>query len=120
MSLITTFARYDANNYQDLNHRANQNKAAYRAKLKEWMEFHTVQEIADANNARKLLRRRLDRGSVFRLLQDDRAPSRPKGAYLRFSADRFASGDLKGLSIPEAGKLVSEEWKDLSAAEKEV
>jgi hypothetical protein len=37
-----------------------------------------------------------------------------------FLQDRVASGDMNGMKIPEIGKLVAREFKDMSAAQKKV
>lgn len=56
----------------------------------------------------------------LRKIPDDRQLGRPTPAYVRFHMERYASGDFKNISIGEGAKLVSSEWKALSANEKKV
>ncbi len=44
----------------------------------------------------------------------------PVTAYALFSKARWAAGDLQGKLVPEASKLVANDWKELSAAERKV
>jgi plasmid replication initiation protein len=37
-----------------------------------------------------------------------------------FTKERWASGDMKGISVVDANKALNNEWKTLSAAEKKV
>jgi hypothetical protein len=56
----------------------------------------------------------------LRKLDDDRQVKRPATGYVRFATERSTSGDFKSIPLSEKAKLVGEEWKALSAAEKEV
>jgi hypothetical protein len=51
---------------------------------------------------------------------DDRHVKQTPVPFALFVKDRFASGDFKNISPPEGMKLISQEWKSLSAAEKQV
>ena len=53
-------------------------------------------------------------------LHDHRQVKGIMPAYAVFNAERFATGDFKGLKVPEAGKLIGREWKGLSADAKKV
>lgn len=55
-----------------------------------------------------------------RLVDDRVGKSPPRSSYLRFFVERMQSGDFKGIRIPEASKLVANEWKALSDGEKKV
>lgn len=101
------------------NHTANQNKASNEVAYKQWIESHTPDEIYTANNARKLLKRKVP-GSVYPSLQDARIPKRPVQAHLFFGADKQASGDFKGLKPTEAVSLSAKEWASLSPSERKV
>ena len=52
-------------------------------------------------------------------IHDDRQVHRPRTSYLAFFQDRYATGDFKGLKVPEAAKLAGREWKALSATEQQ-
>ena len=39
---------------------------------------------------------------------------------MQFSRERYASGDLKHMSIKDAGRLIGNEWKSLTDAERKV
>lgn len=41
-------------------------------------------------------------------------------AYAQFTKARWASGDLRGVPIVDAAKLIAEEWKALPEAQKKV
>jgi hypothetical protein len=40
--------------------------------------------------------------------------------YLQFSLERRASGDFKAIALGDSSKLIGQEWKALSEAEKQV
>lgn len=106
---------------QELNHAANASKESGEIAHKEWVESHTPQEIVDANNARKLLRRRLNSPRKYHLIRDERIPKRPTSALLLFTKAKHASGDLKGVGdFKTTSALVVEDWKSLSEAERKV
>jgi hypothetical protein len=52
-------------------------------------------------------------------IHDDRDKRGPTG-YMKFVSERWASGDMKGLTPPESSKLISREWKALNESEKKV
>jgi hypothetical protein len=54
------------------------------------------------------------------LIQDDRRVKSMRNGYSFFFAERHSSGDLKGMTVAESGKLVGKEWKEMSASEKKV
>ena len=80
-----------------------------------------METIVAANNARNLLRRKLNVKRKYYLIQDDRIPKRPITAYALFNKDRHASGDLRNIgSLAEKSRLVLSEWNSLSQADKQV
>lgn len=104
---------------------ANEQTAAKQAEYKAWINSHTPLQIYQANKARVQLRRKLlktkgSRGAHTEQLKDDRLPKGPVQAYIIFTAERWASGDMKGLLARESGKVIAEEWKALTAGEKKV
>jgi len=112
---------------QHYNHLANERTAAQRAEFNAWIRSHTPEQIRIANNARMNLKRRLAAGQPVKILSrnlrkldDDRQVKRPLTGFLRFSLERVASGDFTSIALGEKAKLIGEEWKALSAAEKEV
>jgi hypothetical protein len=84
---------------------------------------HTPDQIRIANNARNQLRKKLaarkGRPAYTEKLIDDRRV-RPPNAYNIFFIERYATGDMKGIKVTEAAKLIASEWKVLSEAEKKV
>ncbi|KAJ9606798.1 hypothetical protein H2200_008808 [Cladophialophora chaetospira] len=103
------------------NHEANQNKAKNEQAYKRWVQSHTPAEIKTANNARRLLTKKAKaagKKTTYRAIKDDRHVHQPMTSYTYFSKARNDSGDLNGMSISERGKLVGQEWKALTAAEK--
>lgn len=104
---------------QSYNHIANQNKTANEIALKQWIESHTPEQIRIANNARLQLKTKDLRGT-WQQIQDDRQPKQPRRALNFFTKERHASGDLKGISLSETGRLIAREWNALSASERKV
>ncbi|MCJ1336039.1 hypothetical protein MMC09_001314 [Bachmanniomyces sp. S44760] len=114
-------ARYktlSAEELESYNHIANQNKLTNQSEYRKWIESHTPEQIHQANLARRNLTRRKIKGYGYKL-QDDRLVKRPQNSYISFAADRYASGDMHGIKLVEASKLIGAEWKGLSAAEKQ-
>jgi hypothetical protein len=112
---------------QHYNHLANERSAAKRAEYDAWIHTHTPEQIRIANNARSNLKRRLAAGQPvkvrsqnLRKLEDDRQVKAPANGWIRFSTERRSSGDFKSISVTDSMKLIAEEWKALSAGEKEV
>ncbi|KAL6708450.1 hypothetical protein ACN47E_002713 [Coniothyrium glycines] len=109
------------------NHLAVEKTAARRAEYKAWIESHTPEQIADANNARIALRKR-HRASGTTLksrypantekLIDERQAKAAATPFVLFTQERWATGDLKSIKLTEAAKLIASEWKALDAAEK--
>lgn len=104
---------------------AEEQAKARAAEFKAWVHSHTPEQIYDANLARLHLRRiiRESTGKVppnTRKIIDDRHVPRPATAFARFFGERKSSGDMKGISTRESGKLISEEWKAMSESEKKV
>ena len=104
---------------QHYNHIVNQNRAKNETAYRQFIESHTPAVIRAANNARLNLRRRKVRG-FQKQLQDHRQVKSPRSSYISFYQERMATGDFRGLKMPEATKLASREWKALSEAEKKV
>ena len=99
------------------NHIANQNKAVNAKAYRQWIESHTPTVIYEANLARLRLKKL---GQSFSQLHDHRQVKGPRSSYLLFYQQRTQSGDLKGLKVSEASKLVGREWRGLSASDKKV
>jgi hypothetical protein len=104
---------------------ANEHTAAKHAEYTAWINSHTPIQIYKANKARILLRRKLPKKKGGRPahtepLKDDRLPTAPARAYTIFVAERWATGDMKGIAVREAARVIGEEWKALSAGEKKV
>ena len=53
-------------------------------------------------------------------IQDSRKVKRPVSARLVFLQDRYASGDMSGMGLGDAARLINAEWKALGAGEKQV
>lgn len=105
------------NTLKHYNHLANQNKASNETAYRQWIESHTPAIIHEANLARQHLKRL---GVSVPQLQDHRQVKGPRGSYNYFHQSRTQSGDLRGLKVPEAAKLIGREWRGLSASEKKV
>ena len=53
-------------------------------------------------------------------IKDPRLVKKPLHAAIAFSKERYDSGDMKGIALAEASKLIQREWKDLTDAQKRV
>ncbi|KAF3049870.1 hypothetical protein E8E11_010228 [Didymella keratinophila] len=109
---------------EKFNHLATERNEANIAEYHAWVKTHTVNEIRLANNARKLLRRKLagkTKGTpaYTKPIEDDRQVKLPTSAWNFFFAERQASPDFQGIAVPERAKLISAEWKALNASEKQ-
>ncbi|OAP60602.1 hypothetical protein AYL99_05604 [Fonsecaea erecta] len=103
------------------NHEATENKAKNDRAYKQWVQTHSPLEIRLANNARRQLTKKskaAGRKKQYKAIQDDRSVHRPRNAYAFFFKERNDSGDLRGMTVGERGKLIGQEWKKLSAADK--
>lgn len=91
------------------------------------MASYTPEQIRQANNARKQLKRKSktatgkkSSGRGLSPIRDERQIKRPNSAYFKFGIERRESGDFKGIPLGEAAKLITKEWNELGAGEKKV
>ncbi|KAI0200092.1 hypothetical protein F4808DRAFT_177492 [Astrocystis sublimbata] len=130
-SMMTTLAReyktLPANEMQRLKTLSDQNKLANASDYKAWTESLPVQDVYDANLARRTLKNKFDypKGSL-KLIKDDRLPKRPPQPYSLFMKARWASGEFTEIRRTEGlqgfkriSLQVSTEWKALTAAERQ-
>jgi hypothetical protein len=68
---------------------------------------------------RRKLTDRKARPAYTEKIVDDRRVSTPN-AYNIFYVERWSGGDMKGIKVTDAAKLIGNEWKTLTAAEKKV
>ncbi|KAH9827155.1 high mobility group [Teratosphaeria destructans] len=106
------------------NHLAHTSKEESQAAFKKWVESHTPDEIAEANRARKALRRKTEaqrkkgHKSPWTEIEDDRTVKAPISAFTAFTVNRHKSPDFNNISFVDRSKLVAQEWKALSQEEK--
>ncbi|MCJ1475604.1 hypothetical protein MMC13_004267 [Lambiella insularis] len=100
------------------NHIAHQNKGANQQAYHAWIQSLTPDEIRKANNARNQLTRLGVKG-YSRNLKDERQVKRPVQAHSFFLKDRFNSGDMHGMALPDATRLITREWRELDQADKQ-
>ncbi|KAE9376948.1 hypothetical protein N431DRAFT_401543 [Stipitochalara longipes BDJ] len=99
------------------NHLANQNKTANAIAYKQWVESYTPEQIRVANNARAQLRTK-DPLHTWKPIHDDRNPKRPSSPLIFFAKEKYASGDLKGITLGDNARLVAREWAALSPSDR--
>jgi hypothetical protein len=109
------------------NHLANEQNVVRLAEYKAWVRSHTPEQIEAANRARSQLRTKLkDKTKGGKVphhtakIADDRQVKPAVNSYALFFKERFSTGDMKGINVGEAAKIISAEWKALSAGEKKV
>ena len=93
--------------------------------MRAWINSYTPEEIKKANLARGRLRRIFasrSRGLPFQTqrIDDDRLPKRPVSAWVTFLTEKYASGAYNGTKVSESSKSIANEWKAMTAAEKQV
>ena len=67
-----------------------------------------------------MLLKKLTGKSYGHQLQDDRIPKRLRSEMALFAQDRWASGDLKGVKLTDAAKLLRGEFLELPEGERKV
>jgi len=112
----TSFKTMDASKREIYNHQANENKSTNAAELEAWVLSHTPQQIYNSNRASNVLQR-LGKAKGRKIV-DPRLPKKPLAPHSYFIKERFASGDMKGISVTEAAKVLNQEYKNLSPAER--
>ena len=55
-----------------------------------------------------------------RRLQDERQVKRPVTAQNMFMKQRYSTGDMHGMALTDATRLIMREWKELPETEKQV
>ncbi|KAI0022204.1 hypothetical protein F4780DRAFT_207103 [Xylariomycetidae sp. FL0641] len=118
--LSEEFKKLGPNELQRMRGKTEQNKLTNAATYKAWVESHSPSQVVAANRARTALKRKhgFPKGNL-KLIEDERLPKRPTNAYGLYTKARWASGDLSALGVGAAAKKASEEWKSLSAAERQ-
>lgn len=107
-----------SNSQQRLQDAADKNRLANEASYKAWVASHPPEDIDAANKARTFLRRV---SPIHRTpIEDDRLPKRPVSSWILFSKARWASPTYTGMSVKDATKMISSEWKEISASERQV
>ncbi|MCJ1439027.1 hypothetical protein MMC27_008417 [Xylographa pallens] len=101
------------------NHIAHQNKAAYREAHEAWIQSLTPEDIRKANIARNALTKLGVKG-FSRHLKDERQVKRPVPAHVLFLKERFDSGDMHGMALPDAARLIMREWRELGDSAKQI
>ncbi|PYH90631.1 hypothetical protein BO71DRAFT_402010 [Aspergillus ellipticus CBS 707.79] len=92
-------------------------KEAYPKALQTWLESHTPLQIKQANEARRRLAK--IQNKRIALIPDSRRVKFPQSAFFYFVRERRASGGLTGLSIGDASRQMSSQWKEFTAEEKQ-
>ncbi|KAK8042268.1 hypothetical protein PG993_006791 [Apiospora rasikravindrae] len=106
---------------EELQRTADENKLQNAAAYKAWVESHTPEDIAEAQNARNLLRRKFDypKANGTHKIRDDRQPKAPRSSWIYFFRARHGSGDFNHLSQTEGLKQIAQEWKSLPTVDRQ-
>ncbi|KAK7922943.1 hypothetical protein PG985_007014 [Apiospora marii] len=105
----------------ELQRASEENKLKNAASYKAWVESHKPEVIAEAQNARNLLKRKygFPKANGQRKIQDDRQPKLPRSSWIFFFRARHGSGDFNSLTQPEALKSIAQEWKSLPTVDRQ-
>jgi hypothetical protein len=57
---------------------------------------------------------------TWRPIPDDRIPKRPITPMFFFTKEKYASGDMKGIKLPDIARLVAKEWAALPPSDRKV
>lgn len=113
-AIAEKFRQLSQSELDDLTARASANREKNLENYKAWVETHEPARILIANKSRRRLA--FLTGKPEKPISDERLPARPRGSYAVFISEnhsRFAnSGNV------EVFKLLAEEWKQVSAADK--
>ncbi|KAK8125536.1 uncharacterized protein PG998_001295 [Apiospora kogelbergensis] len=101
-------------------HRRRQ-QAPERCKLQGLDREPPPEQIADAQHARNLLRRKFGypKANASHKIRDERQPKNPRSAYIYYFRARFGSGGFANVKVTEALKSIAQEWKTLPAVERQ-
>ncbi|KAI5207522.1 hypothetical protein E4T39_01917 [Aureobasidium subglaciale] len=117
--LSEEYKAIDSRQKEHYNHLATEHNAKSLREFQEWLNNHTPAQIAEANAARKKLRHKLSSsGRKYSPIKDHRLVKRPRGVYLTYHSERMASGDFRGIGVPQSAKDIGAEYNALSASEK--
>ncbi|KAI9051025.1 hypothetical protein LZ554_005133 [Drepanopeziza brunnea f. sp. 'monogermtubi'] len=111
LEVSTRYNSLGPSELESLNQIAVQNKAYNDAQYKQWVASHTTDEIRLANNARASLKSLTARKWTY--IDDPRIPKRPALPWSLFIAERWASGDLKGIRVKDCLPILRKEWNAL-------
>ncbi|KAK6842464.1 Protein kinase-like domain [Apiospora arundinis] len=120
-ALATEFKALSHSETEELQRTVEANKFQNAASYKAWVESHTPIEIAEAQAARNLLRRKYNfpKANSTHKIRDDRQPKSPRSAYVYFFRARHGSGDYANLKSTEALKAIAQEWKGLPTTDRQ-
>ena len=105
---------------QHYNHVASETQTKQLQERQQWVESQTPETIKKANLARKRLRRLGFSTRKYPNIEDARQPKAPVVARIAFSTERYRSGDMNGIKLGDASKLLTREWNELNAVSKKV
>ncbi|KAL1961622.1 hypothetical protein VTN77DRAFT_1372 [Rasamsonia byssochlamydoides] len=121
-AVISDFKSLSADQLEPYQRQAEENKAANAAAYESWVKSYTPLQIRQANFARRKLAK-LTESYKYHIkmnpIKDDRQVKMPKTPYNSYCKERFQSGDLKHMSITDAARRITEEWKGMTEQEKE-
>ncbi|CAG7556807.1 unnamed protein product [Fusarium equiseti] len=109
------FRQLDTSEIDDLARRASINREKNQENYKVWLEAHEPARVHLANKCRRRLG--FLTGKPEKMISDERLPSRPQGSYSLYVTEHHP-GTSSTTSASEQFKILAEEWKKLSSAEK--
>jgi hypothetical protein len=109
------FRQLDTSELDDLTRRASINREKNQENYKVWLEAHEPARVHLANKCRRRLG--FLTGKPEKMISDERLPSRPQGSYSLYVTEHHP-GSSSTTSAAEQFKILAEEWKQLSSAEK--
>ncbi|KAK8139621.1 hypothetical protein PG984_000744 [Apiospora sp. TS-2023a] len=106
---------------EELQRVSDENKLKNAAAYKAWVESHKPEVIAEAQNARNLLKRKYDfpKANNSHKIQDDRQPKKSRSSWVFYFRARHGSGDYSNMSQQEALKAIAQEWKGLPTVDRQ-
>ncbi|RGP60953.1 transcription factor mitochondrial [Fusarium longipes] len=113
-AMAEKFRQLSQSELDDLTARAAANRAKNHENYKAWVEAHEPARIYLANKFRRRLA--FLTGKPEKPIADERLPARPQGSYALFISENHSR--FTASSSSEVFKLLAEEWKQVSPADK--
>lgn len=116
---VEIYKNLPAAELEELSNIAQANKVTNHAAYEEWVKTHSPLQIKNANDARRNLRRRLNRHRKFSAIRDERQVKGTRSAYVIFCTEQRATGNFDHLKGGAVFTRIAEDWRKLGENERQ-